>query len=427
MSLRGTNILFFLIALAISISCDTEKNIEPVDHFLKYFGDKGSQMAVDMEVGSDGFIYMLGNSADSLYLVKSDEMGNWVWGEKYGAATVLVARDLEISASGSLLVLANTNEVGGNLDFVVMTVNNTSGAEMFRLVDGYPGYDEEAYSITEISDGYIVTGSTTRVSAPPSAGDVQDGFIFRYDQNFADYGVSWSNDYVQYGPGTIDVVIKAYEARPGFIYMFGYSNQTDILDQTADFNFFVFSVNNEGVANSFKFTPGQSVTNEILTSVSLISTTASSGFLLTGITESGGVAELYTMRIVGNIETVENQADLIQYQKAITSFGFASNTSTSNVQNLKAVGCSSPFGFLVLSTENLNGNENLYLTMLDNTLALRDRDVPGKAFGGIGNDSAADVEQLADGSILVLGTMVLGEVNGQKKMVLMKLDSEGKF
>lgn len=133
------------------------------------------------------------------------------------------------------------------------------------------------------------------------------------------------------------------------------------------------------------------------------------------------------MRIVGNIETVENQADLIQYQKAITSFGFASNTSTSNVQNLKAVGCSSPFGFLVLSTENLNGNENLYLTMLDNTLALRDRDVPGKAFGGIGNDSAADVEQLADGSILVLGTMVLGEVNGQKKMVLMKLDSEGKF
>lgn len=420
-------LLFFLMFLS---SCDTEKNIEPVNHFLKYFGREGSQMAADMEVGPDGFIYMLGNSADSLYLVKADQKGNSIWETSFGAAipgAALVAKDLEISSNGTLLLLASTTEASGSLDFVVLTVDGADGRETFRLVDGYPGYDETPYSITEISDGYLVTGSTTRVMAPPSANDVLDGFIFRYNQSFGDYGISWSNDYVQYGPGTIDVVVKAYEARPGFLYMFGYSNQTDILDQTSDFNFFVFSVNNDGVANSFKFTPGQQGTNEILTSVSLISTTAASGFLLTGITEAGGVAELFALRIVGNIETVEKEVDLIQYQKTITNFGFASSTSVSNVQNLRAVGCASPFGFLVLSTENQNGNENLYLTRLDNTLSLLDRDAPGREYGGVGNDSAAAVKFLPDGTVLILGTMVQGEVNGQKKMVLMKLNNEGKF
>ena len=47
--------------------------------------------------------------------------------------------------------------------------------------------------------------------------------------------------------------------------------------------------------------------------------------------------------------------------------------------------------------------------------------------GGQGGDFAGAVRQLADGKIMVSGTFSIGQVNGETKMVLMKLNSEGKF
>ncbi|MEJ0033768.1 MAG: hypothetical protein WDO15_27050 [Bacteroidota bacterium] len=51
----------------------------------------------------------------------------------------------------------------------------------------------------------------------------------------------------------------------------------------------------------------------------------------------------------------------------------------------------------------------------------------GRTFGGVGDDSSGAVVEIADGRILVVGTMVLGDVKGQRKIVLMNLDSEGQF
>jgi hypothetical protein len=80
----------------------------------------------------------------------------------------------------------------------------------------------------------------------------------------------------------------------------------------------------------------------------------------------------------------------------------------------------------MVSSQNSDGNEDIYFTLLDNRL-IADPGSEGLRFGGVGNDTAASVTDLPDGSVLVLGTMVLGEFNGQKKLVLMRLNSKGKF
>ncbi|MFZ6001504.1 MAG: hypothetical protein ACOYW3_13420 [Bacteroidota bacterium] len=407
----------------IGFSCETEKSLDPIGTFYKYYGMQGDQRAADLAVAFDGSIFLLGNKVTTdaggiesftPYLVKTDPGGNSIWEQSFTGFGSGEAKDIEISNGGQLMIVGNT-DLSGERDFFILVVNQADGSEVRRVVDGYPGFEEKVETITEISDGYIISGATTNVLAGASSGDRRDGFFFRYRADLTPYGIIWSN---RYGPGTDDVAVKTIEAKPGVFYMFGYSNQVDILDQTNDFNFWVFQTNAVGQPGSLKFSPGKARTNEILTSVNRIQGT--SNFLLTGVTEDGGVSELYAVKVRGDIETIQNVDDLIQQEKTLTNFGFTSDPAT------RALGISSNPDFIVVSSQNLDGNQDVYFSRLDSRLI----PIPGsdgRIFGGAGNDSASAVVQLADGDLLVLGTIVLGEVNGQTKLALLKLNPAGKF
>jgi hypothetical protein len=85
-------------------------------------------------------------------------------------------------------------------------------------------------------------------------------------------------------------------------------------------------------------------------------------------------------------------------------------------------------GFLILAEENTVGDGNIYLKKVDNDFNDAWSDPHTfHVFGGVGDDRAGAVTETADGKILVCGTMILGEVNGQSKILLMKLSPEGMF
>ena len=73
-----------------------------------------------------------------------------------------------------------------------------------------------------------------------------------------------------------------------------------------------------------------------------------------------------------------------------------------------------------------NDENDISLIKLSNTL-LKEWQAP-IFFGGVGDDFAGSVMELPDGKILVIGTMTLGgELKGQTKMVLIKLNSNGRL
>ena len=56
--------MWIIVAAVLLITCDTENNVKPgfPDFFIKYYGGTGNQGGVDMIEGSNGEIYLLGNS-----------------------------------------------------------------------------------------------------------------------------------------------------------------------------------------------------------------------------------------------------------------------------------------------------------------------------------------------------------------------------
>src|SRR6478609_8238366 len=133
MSRRAIYILIFssLIASVLE-SCDTSGTIgDPAqDHFIKYYGSDGDQEGVDAVVGSDGSIYLLGNTTapgttvgKQLYLVKTDPEGILIWSKTFGGQFDEEAKDIELTVDGRLVILANSQKGSTENDILLMTLS----------------------------------------------------------------------------------------------------------------------------------------------------------------------------------------------------------------------------------------------------------------------------------------------------------------
>ncbi|HLT71944.1 MAG TPA: hypothetical protein VKZ75_04805, partial [Cyclobacteriaceae bacterium] len=112
------SLLIVILTVLITVSCDTENNLEPVyeDYYVKLFGEEGDQEGVDLVVSeADQTVLLLGTTTEPsgvkrLFLVKSDWAGNLIWKKKLGGAND-TAKDIEPSADGGYIILAETKDL----------------------------------------------------------------------------------------------------------------------------------------------------------------------------------------------------------------------------------------------------------------------------------------------------------------------------
>src|SRR6478752_6177817 len=166
--MRRSRLSWGVLFLCSFLSCDTADNVDAPNSFVKYFGAAGDQEGIDLVVNPDGTVLLFGNttlpgdSNTKLYLVKSDANGNLLWElPAFGGPWKNQARDIEVTSDGRIVLLA-TSEIadGGDNDILLITVNQ-SGKELKQVTHGYPNTDEDASTVTQTTDGFIVTGSTT--------------------------------------------------------------------------------------------------------------------------------------------------------------------------------------------------------------------------------------------------------------------------
>lgn len=412
-----------LAATVLWISCDTAGNIEDPNknYFIKFIGSDGDQEGVDMVVNNDGTMYLLGNTMSSdpnakqrIFLVLVDEFGKVLWERKYGdPAFNYEARDLEMTNDSRLVFVGNKEKAINDTD-VYIKIIGLDGVELDSTEYSAPGTTNEiANSVTQTSDGFIVAGSTTDLSIkpagtplPPNQIDVLDALSLRFFDDLTIYPTSW---FRAYGPGTYDEATKIIQtgSNPDRFYLFGTSNDPAL----ADLNYWIIQLgsNGDGINILPPSAIGNSTNDEQMINARVDS--VGQNFILLGKSDSGGISGLFVVKLRSPLGFTS--AD-VEAQPTI------SGNNLEGIQSSRSLSS----GFIIIGNEGVSPTRKILLHRLGNNL--NPVWTTRLLFGGGGDDFAGSVEELPNGKIVILGTMSLGK-DGQKKMALIKLNSDGKF
>jgi len=435
-----SNLPIILLVTVIAIvyqSCDSSMNIDKPKDFYKYIGMDGDQTGVDLVTDVDGNAYILGSSkiasdtlgqpsyyGQQLYVVMTNSSGEVVWSKTYGGKGDDIPKDIELLSDGTLVVLADRSDG----DFAIYRLDKTTGTETKPVVVsglealiGAPASDDHANTITQTTDGFIVAGYSN------DGAGFKTALVARYHPDMTKFDASWSYQLNQLNElSGYDVVpIKVVQKDPGNFIIFGYTN-TPGADTFADYNYFVVATGALNDARSAIFyidADPATHSNERLSSVKQAPVQSGGGFILTGYTSSsnGATQDIYVARVVQDPQTALQETFIQGNPRTITSN--LSNLSSAFVSVYPSVSS----GFYVLGNQGVLGDNNLYLTKLDNDLGNAWKGNPARELGGVGDDAGGAVAETVDGRILVVGTMVLGDLKGQRKLVLMNLSSDGFF
>lgn len=433
-SRRAIILMFVTIAMAYQ-SCDSTVNIDQPKDFYKYIGMDGNQTGVDLVTDIDGSAYVLGSSnvagsayGQQLYVVMTNSKGEAVWTKTYGGPGDDVPKDIKMLSDGSLIVLADRSDG----DYAIYHLDKTNGNELAPAVIGglekvyttmAPGSsDDHANTITQTTDGFIVAGYVNN-------GTYKSALVARYYADFSLYPISWDYQLIQFnqlfgGAGYDLVPVTVTQKDASNFIIFGYTNTTSGGKVNGDYNYFILTTGNgNGPTNELLLIDADPVvhSNERLTSVVAAPIQSGGGFILTGYTSgASGVQDIFVARVVQDLQTAQQSTFLGSTRKIATNLSAA---VTSNVSLYP----SATSGFYVLGNQGAVGDNNLFLTKLGNDLGDAWSGNTSRTLGGVGDDASGAVAETADGRILVVGTMVLGDLKGQRKLVLMNLNSDGFF
>ncbi|HRI80552.1 MAG TPA: hypothetical protein PLR06_13550, partial [Cyclobacteriaceae bacterium] len=202
-------ILLFIVVVA----CDAPSTMkDPNDsYFIKFYGGDGEQTGDDFVELPDGSMILFGTSRPSAagsksqwYLVKVDGKGNVIhsWGKNgeliFGGPNDEEARDIELTNDNRIVLVGNTYKSATDRDVKVMTLTldgvkiDSAQVPIFTSAGVDPFGDEDAASITQTTDGFIIAGSTTYVTlagktANPGYADTRDGINIRLNNNLTAY------------------------------------------------------------------------------------------------------------------------------------------------------------------------------------------------------------------------------------------------
>lgn len=428
-----------ILILCLLLGCDTERNIPPLDDdiFLKFYGMEGEQTGVDFVLTTDNTIVMVGNSrlnpttSQMIYVVKVDLRGNVIWENMIGLSDKNnTVKDIELHPDGRLIIAGETEMAPGNRDVFVKILND-SGNELDSIRYGLNKYlasggDEEVNSITIISQGlthpagFIVSGSTTDIPFDAlKPDDIKDGLILRLlDSPLTE--ISTPNWRSKGEDNSEDVVVRVIQEDNNTYYGFGYTNRET--DTSKDFKYWIFKLNDAGgeLNNGVKL--GLPTEDEKLRTVVDVNTTDlfDRGFLLGGVAiDNSGQKRSFFVKLK---RTIVFGTPSATDAKQVYSFPLG----TSQIEKMNGFYNLSNNDFHILATQNLNSTlaEDFSLFKLDREI----QPVWGpEVFGGKSTDEPGAVLQLPDGKIMVIGTMMVGDLSGQKKMALMKLNDKGKL
>lgn len=415
--MTARNSLLAALIAVLFFACDTDRNIAPVfkTFFTKYYGEDGKQTAVDLAVGNDGSLIMLGksesqtNSVPRSFIVKTDGEGTVLWQRQLGGDNEEPV-DVEIDSRDDILVVSNIQGTS-----IRITRISQSGAGIDSTVITHPsGVSLVGTAITEVEETEVSDRSliVTGYAGPDLVidnnllrADVEDLLIYRLDPDFN--GVP--EMMVERGGEHVGKIVKLFQSRtagPVRYYTFGDSDRP--FNEGASFRR-AFEVNQ--LNDFFQATqpvPGPAGDEQLARQAIEMPVGAERGFLVAGTSGQSGFTQIFLAQYV------DARPDLLmRFSKVIPT-------------PRPAEGISVAYGdqetmFVLADELQDNNNHDIYLVKL----ASDGSKLGELRFGSIeGDDLAAAVRVLPDGRVAVLGTIDLAT---QKKMMLTLVSPQGTF
>lgn len=412
---------YFFGLLLFFLGCDKPSNMSLPDknYFLKYYGEDGSQTAVDLIVNDDGSFFILGNSkklsSDTLkiYLAKADALGNMVWQKTYAYNNSLQteARDFELTSDGKLAVVANTTS-NGNTDILLARFTFDGDLADYKIltVDQTSSANEYANSVTELHNGgFIVTGYTDFVTNPNDKSSV---LHLRTDNSLQQLYVNPDHWYETTEQGTTNIGVKTFQTAMDTSYIFGYTNAYS----ANHVSFWTFGLTLNG------YLPASDETAEFVnpTADEIVTNTikAPQGYLMSGI--SIGTDDAMALKLV------KLWYNDLSFDPSEVQYVYTSSTGSLGKGSVQyATTCNASSGYFALTNiYTSNGTSDMLLIKFNYSLQPVWSDPV--QLGGGGNDTAAAVAELSDGHIIVLGTITVG-TGTTTKIALLKLNANGQL
>jgi hypothetical protein len=427
-----------VLIFALLLSCDSASNLElPEDnYFLKYFGNDGNQQGIDLDVDSDGNIYLLGISDSlgspdfrerQLMLVKTDAKGSLIWQKTFGTPKIDNARDLLITTDNQLVVLANTaaSFSTGNIDSdIYIAIFDKNGVLLSTKTFGFENATNEiGYSISQTTDGFIVAGSTTFVDPKNGSlsileSDITDGLLVRFYSDLSLYPSVWRQ---RRGTEFSDAVVSVIPNENGDFSLFGYSNAKLTITSDLNYKYWVRRLNFVGEARGEDLFIQRTVDNQpnagslVLNAVVKVS----DGFLLAGQYNNGEKSNIYVSKVSNSLTLISSSS--------IENFALGTSLPTLSNPTSELAAANTPNGELYVLANQLAtvDNSNWLLDKLSRS-GSSDWTNP-VLFGGEYEDKIGAIKVLKDGKILMIGTIAIGARGSEKKLTLIKVNSSGKF
>ncbi len=426
--------LILFVLGCVLIRCTSSSIEDPSDsHFIKFYGTGGDQTGQDFVIlpNENNSMILFGTTRLTVptkgtqwYLVKVDSKGTVFWEKEFGGPNNEEARDIELTSGGQIVLVGNSYKTPTDRDVMIMTLT-TEGVKIDSALvpvrDEFGGLstgDEDAASVTETNDGFLIGGSTTYVytlGKPAGSGvDSRDALKIRVFSDLTVYPSSWTQSI---GLVADDASQKIIEVSPTVYYFFGYTDNLPVGQTTVNYNFWVYPLGANGDPTSAAIYPGTASGNERLTSFCL----SPVGYFLGGLSQSGSLpSDLFISELRTPGPGGFDQGDIF-YEKPL------SITLGNNLQGKTSVFPSQQGGFWVLGDENgFDNNQNWVLTKIDKNGSVV-FNTP-LVFGGEGLDNCGAIQELSDGRLVLVGTMRTGRPDaGEFKLTLVKVSSQGKF
>ena len=167
--IRLHKFIFAFLTTVLAAGCDSSLTVkDPNDYsFVKFYGGDGDQTGADVIALSDGTFILFGTTKPSgvektsqWYLVKADAQGNVLAEKHLGGPNNDEARDIELTSANTLVAVGNTYTTPADRDIKIMTLTMDFTPIDSATVTFGGGSDEDAASVTPISTGFLVAGST---------------------------------------------------------------------------------------------------------------------------------------------------------------------------------------------------------------------------------------------------------------------------
>lgn len=419
----NSSLSFFLLVgglLFSFVSCDTSDNTpSPEDnYFIKYYGEDGDQVSVDMVVNDDQSVLLMGKSTSAkqgIFVAKVDAKGNIIWQKKFGEGTD-DPKDIEKTSDGNYVLLSDYVNRDNNRDAKLIRIN-IEGLKIDSAVYGTTGNDV-VNSVTPLNDGgFVIAGYTDYNPNPLVFKDRVSSFLHfrcRADLTFYDDASGLWNNVDGYNgtgglvAGSINVCTKITERGDNSFNVFGYSN-TNYFNTNNKMILFYYKFNEAGLSSpSYFYTPEDVQSSFVME----VPSNLLSGYFIVGTSNPSSSPKLHVSKLKDPLKF--NEVDDKQFDQNVLGNRQLMGISAAPSQTL-------PQGYLVVSNEiNETGQSNVLLSKVNQN----GDEIWSTSFGSSRNDKAAAVAELPDGKILILSTV---QLDIQTKMALLKVNSNGQF